>query len=295
MTGKKRSVRMAFERASIRIRVEDISLLRDVSAAVRKTIKYGQIAATIAEVGLIEPPVVARDTKDPERYHLLDGYLRIDILKARGEDEVVCLVALDDEGFTYNKRISRLATVQEHAMILNAVKKGLSEERLARALNVNIDSIRHKRTLTQGICEEAIELLKDKHVPIATFAELKRLKPVRQIQAAMDMNSMNKYSISYAKSIVAATPEGLLAESRRKPSRGLTDEQLTLMERESATLDREFRIIEKDYGRDHLVLTLAVGYVRSLLGNARTVRYLAQYHPLILTEFQKITEFQAAA
>ena len=295
MTGKRRSVRMAFERASIRIRVEDIGLLRDVSAAVRKTVKYGQIAASIAEVGLIEPPVVARDAKDSEKYHLLDGYLRIDILKARGEDEVVCLVALDDEGFTYNKRISRLATIQEHAMILNAVKKGLSEERLARALNVNIDSIRHKRTLTQGICAEAIELLKDKHVPIATFGELKRLKPLRQIQAAMDMNAMNKYSISYAKSIVVATPEELLAEPRRKPSRGLTDDQLALMERESATLDREFRIIEKDYGRDHLVLTLAVGYVRSLLGNARTVRYLAQYHPMILAEFQKITEFQAAA
>ncbi|WBO22518.1 plasmid partitioning protein RepB C-terminal domain-containing protein [Sphingomonas abietis] len=286
---------MAFERASIRIRVEDIGLLRDVSAAVRKTVKYGQIAASIAEVGLIEPPVVARDAKDPERYHLLDGYLRIDILKARGELEVVCLVALDDEGFTYNKRISRLATIQEHAMILNAVKKGLSEERLARALNVNIDSIRHKRTLTQGICAEAIDLLKDKHVPIATFAELKRLKPLRQIQAASDMNAMNKYSISYAKSIVAATPEELLAEPRRKPSRGLTEDQLALMERESATLDREFRIIEKDYGSDHLVLTLAVGYVRSLLGNARAIRYLAQYHPMILAEFQKITEFQAAA
>jgi hypothetical protein len=295
MTASRQSVRMAFERSSIRIRVEDIGLLRDVSAAVRKTHKYGQIASSIAEVGLIEPPVIARDGKDPDKYHLLDGYLRIDILKARGEEEVVCLVALDDEAFTYNKRVSRLATVQEHKMILNAVKKGLSEERLARALNVNIDSIRHKRALTQGICPEAIDLLKDKQVPIATFTELKRLKPVRQIQAAMDMNAMNKYTISFAKSIVAATREELLAEPRRKPARGLTEDQIALMERESATLDREFRIIEKDYGRDHLVLTLAVGYVRGLLANARVVRYLAQYHPMILTEFQKITEFQAAA
>lgn len=288
-------VRMAFEQASIRIPISEIGMLRDVTPAVRKTVKYGQIAASIAEVGLIEPPVVARDAKNSDQYHLLDGYLRIDILKERGETEVVCLVALDDEAFTYNKRISRLATIQEHEMILNAVKKGLSEERLARALNVNIDSIRHKRTLTKGICPEALDLLKDKHVPLATFTELKRLKPVRQIQAAMDMNSMNKYSISYARSIVAATQDDLLAEPRRKPARGLTEDQIAVMERESAALDREFRIIEKDYGRDHLVLTLAVGYVRGLLGNARVVRYLAQYHSTILGEFQKIAEFQAAA
>lgn len=295
MTASHSTVRMAFERASIRIPIAEIGLLRDVTPAIRKTLKYGQIAASIAEVGLIEPPVVARDGKNPNRYHLLDGYLRVDILKERGQEEVVCLVALDDEGFTYNKRISRLATIQEHKMILNAVKKGVSEERLARALNVNIDSIRHKRTLTEGICPEAIDLLKDRHVPIATFAELKRLKPVRQIEAAVAMNSMNKYSITLAKTIVAATPENLLAEPRRKPARGLTEDQLALMERESATLDREFKIIEKDYGRDHLDLTLAVGYVRALLSNARVVRYLAQYHPMILAEFQKIAEFQAAA
>jgi len=53
-------------------------------------------------------------------------------------------------------------------------------------------------------------------------------------------------------------------------------------------------VIEKDYGRDHLVLALAVGYARGLLGNTRTFRYLAQYHPTVLAEFQKIVEFQAA-
>ena len=111
----------------------------------------------------------------------------------------------------------------------------------------------------------------------------------------MDMNAMNRYSGSYARSIVAATPEDMLAEPRRKPARGLSDEQMALMEREAATLDREFRVIQKGYGRDHLALTLAVGYVRNLLANARVVRYLAQRHAVILAELQKIAEFQATA
>ena len=43
-------------------------------------------------------------------------------------------------------------------MILNAIKKGVSEERLARALNVNIASIRTKRNLLTGICPEAVRV-----------------------------------------------------------------------------------------------------------------------------------------
>lgn len=41
---------------------------------------------------------------------------------------------------------------------------------------------------------------------------------------------------------------------------------------------------------DRLDLVLAIGYVGRLLANARVVRYLAQFHPEILAEFQKIVE-----
>jgi hypothetical protein len=61
------------------------------------------------------------------------------------------------------------------------------------------------------------------------------------------------------------------------------------------SLDREFKIAEKFYGTDHLDLVLANGYLGKLLGNARIVRYLAQHHRDILTEFQKMTETEAAA
>jgi hypothetical protein len=41
------------------------------------------------------------------------------------------------------------------------------------------------------------------------------------------------------------------------------------MSRESAQLDREFKLIEQSYGADHLDLVIASGYVASLLDNAR--------------------------
>ena len=48
-------------------------------------------------------------------------------------------------------------------------------------------------------------------------------------------------------------------------------------------------------GTDHLDLVLSSGYVSKLIGNARVVRYLAQHHHEILTEFQKIAGMEAAA
>jgi len=288
-------VKLGFEETSLRIQLDAILPLRDVSDAIRKTMKYNQIAASIDEVGIIEPPVVVRDAKNGDRYHLLDGHLRVDILQRRGDREVVCLVATDDEAFTYNKRVSRIAIIQEHKMILNAVRKGVSEERLARALNVNISNIRIKRNLLVGICPEVAELLRDRHVPINVFQELRRMKPMRQIEAAQAMIAMNRFSLPYAKSLVASTPADQLVDRKAPKPRGLTAEQIAVMQRESENLDREFRSIETTYGVDHLDLVVAIGYVSKLLGNARVVRYLAQQHSDIFSEFQKCIEYHQAA
>ncbi|RJE82576.1 plasmid partitioning protein RepB C-terminal domain-containing protein [Paracoccus onubensis] len=288
-------VKIGFEETSLRISIDAILPLHEISERVRKSVKYSQIAASIAEVGIIEPPVIVRDRDDKDRFHLLDGHLRIDILKNRGETEVVCLIALDDEAFTYNKRVSRIAIIQEHKMILNAIRKGVSEERLARALNVNIANIRMKRNLLVGICPEAAELLRDKHVPITVFTELRYLKPMRQIEAAQSMITMNRYSTGYARSLVASTPEDQLVEGRERRPRGLTEEQIAVMQRESENLDREFKLVEQSYGADQLDLVQAVGYVNHLLGNARIVKHLAQHHADILTELQKIVDMLEAA
>ena len=117
---------------------------------------------------------------------------------------------------------------------------------------------------------------------------------MRQIVAAEMMVAMNRYSTSYAKSIVAASSDDQLIEARKRV-RGLTDEQMALMERETEALDREFKVIEQSYGADHLDLVLATGYVSRLLGNVRVVRHLAQHHADLLAEFQKIADVQQAA
>ncbi|MDR3500697.1 MAG: plasmid partitioning protein RepB C-terminal domain-containing protein [Parvibaculum sp.] len=289
-------VAMGFEKAGIRVAIANIRPLKAVPDTVKKSPKYLQIVASIADVGIIEPPVVARDRGERGKFLLLDGHLRIEALKDMGETEATCLVSTDDEAFTYNKRVNRLAIIQEHKMILKAIERGVSEARIAKALNVDVERIKVKRRLLDGICPEAIELLKDKHIGVNSFAELRRMVPLRQIEAAELMVAMNKYTISYAKSLVAATPISQLLHTRRpKRVQGLSEDQMALMERESANLDREFKIAEQSYGSDHLDLVLAKGYLAKLLGNARVVRYLAQNAQEILGEFQKLADLESSA
>lgn len=290
------AVKMAFEENGLRLAIADIQPLQLVSDVIKKTVKYSQIAASIREVGIIEPPVVAHDRSARGKYLLLDGHLRLEVLKDLGVTEVVCLVSTDDEAFTYNKRVSRIAIIQEHKMILKAVERGVSEERIAKALNADVKTLRQKMRLLDGICPEAAELLKDKHVSINAFWSLKKMVPLRQIEAASLMVAMNKYTITYAKSLLAATPPSELVE-RDKPKviKGVSDEQLALMERELANLDREFKMTEQSYGTDHLDLVLAKGYLIRLLGNARIVRYLVQHQQEILAEFQRIAEVKTLA
>jgi hypothetical protein len=170
-------VEAGFEDAGLLLKISDLQPLHIVSDTLKKTRKYAQIVSSIREVGIIEPPVVARIRKEPGRYLLLDGHLRVEVLKQMGETEVSCLISTDDEGFTYNKRVNRLAIIQEHKMILKAIERGVPEVRIASALNVDVNTLRHKIRLLDGICPEAADLLKDKHVASNTFWSLRRMVP----------------------------------------------------------------------------------------------------------------------
>ncbi|MCK6418274.1 MAG: ParB N-terminal domain-containing protein [Alphaproteobacteria bacterium] len=287
----KDKIEMGFDTDTIDLRIDQIISLKMVTEAARASRKFRQIVASIREVGIIEPPVVTPDKQNKGRYILLDGHLRIEALKQIGETEVTCLVSKDDEAFTYNKHISRLTSVQEHRMIVQAVNRGVSEEKIAQALDVNLANIVRKRNLLDGICDEAAELLKDKDVAGSVFRVMKRMIPVRQIEVATLMNDARIYSGSYAKALLAATPKKqLLNPQKPKNIKGLSEDQMARMEDEMAKLQREHQLVKESYGVDNLNLMLAKGYLGTLLGNAKVVRYLTQHHPEILKQFQKISE-----
>lgn len=259
---------------------------------VRVTAKYKQIAASLKHVGLIEPLVVFQAAD--KKYWLLDGTLRYDILKAEGlAAEARCLLATDDESYNYNKRVNYLPPIAEHAMILKAIANGVTEERIAEALDVDVAAIRKKRHLLDGICEEAAELLRDKRVTSDGFAVLRKMKPVRQIYAAEMMSASNNYSTRFARGLLAVTkPEGLVnPEEVYKRIRITAANKQAVMEQGSDALIEDFKIVQKNYTSDLLSLTIAAGYLKRMLGNIRIERHLIKHHTEVL---QAIHETLAA-
>ena len=284
-------IKMGFETGTIVLKIEDITPLKVMTDNIRVSEKFRQIVASIREIGIIEPPVVAPRKNEQAKHFLLDGHLRLEALKEIGEREVTCLVSTDDEAFTYNKHISRLSTIQEHRMINRAVKRGVSEEKIARALNLNTANIERKRNLLNGICPEAADLIKDKMVASNVFKAMRRMKAVRQIECATLMNDANIYSYSYMQALLAATPRAQLIDpAKPKKVRGLDEQQMAHMEAEMGSLQGEYRLIEEGYGTNVLNLTVAKTYISTLLGNPRIVKYLMQQHPEFLTQFRKIGE-----
>lgn len=281
-------VRIAFERRIIVLPVDSLLPRKKLPDRFTRTVKYKRIARSVAEVGIIEPLVVARLKRDP-RYLLLDGHVRLAALDELGQTEARCLIADDDEAFTYNKRINRLATVQEHFMLIRAIKRGVSEEKLARALNVDVKLIQRRKTLLDGICPEVVELLKDKSVNPQTFEVLRKMKAMRQIEAAELMVTAGNWTSSYAKALLAATKqEDLARPDRPKKIAGLTPEQMARMEREMSSLHQDFKQIESSYGDDILHLVIASGYLAKLLANGEIARFLERHHAEILAEFRAI-------
>jgi ParB-like chromosome segregation protein Spo0J len=282
-------VKMAFERQVVVLPLSNILPMKRVPDTVKQAMRYKRIVASIAEVGIVEPLVVARRQEETGHYMLVDGHLRHAALSDLGNSEAPCLIADDDEAFTYNKRVNRLATIQEHYMIVKAIERGVSEEKLAKALNVDIKRIKTKRTLLDGVCPEVAELLKEKSVDTAVFALLRKMKPMRQIEAVELMSAMNNFTARYAQALLAATRQEDLAQpDRPKNIRGLTAEQMARMEREMDGLQREFKAVSASYGDTVLNLVVASGYLSSLIGNPRLSDYLERHHPEILTEFRAI-------
>lgn len=97
----KRAIELGFDSDTITLPLSQIMPLKVIGEATRASRKFRQIVTSVKEVGIIEPPVVARDRSTKNRYILLDGHLRLEALKQLGETEVVCLVSTDDEAFTY--------------------------------------------------------------------------------------------------------------------------------------------------------------------------------------------------
>ena len=280
------SVKIAFRQEVQEIPLEQLVALKDIDPRVPRTRKYKQLRASLEHIGLIEPLAVFPQPED--RYLVTNGNFRLHILRELKVMKARCTVALDDEAYTYNKRVNALSPITEHFMILKAIANGVTEERIAVGLGIDVKAIRTRRNLLDGICPEAVALLKEKRVNSPTFGYLRRMKPLRQIDAAELMISAKNYSAPFAAAILGVTSRDQLVKPEKEGDKPDADNASALLEETTENLLRELATARKRYGTDVLTLTVTCRCLENLIQNAEVVRYLKTNHLEILDALQHL-------
>ena len=282
-----------FDLKKIRLPLDVILPIRKVRNPQKTIGRFQTIVASVKELGLIEPLMVFPEKNKSGHYLLMDGHLRFYALKELGITEADCIICHQDESFTFNARINRVSPIQEHGMIMRAVKNGVTPERIAAALNLKVDRIHDTLNLLNGIHPEAIEIIKDKQVCQSAIRMLKKVIPLRQIEIAELMITANNFSKGYAHALLMGTPaDQLIAPEKSKQVKGLSAEEVARMEQEMQSAEHDFKAVEQSYGENVLNLTLAGAYVKKLLLNAKVIRFLSSKHPEIFSVFEDVAAME---
>jgi len=282
---------LGFELETWQIPLDELMPSKKVPDGVMTTRKFRQIVSSIREIGLIEPLSVIKPDPGQPGFLLLDGNLRVLALKELGRETAPCLIARDFETYTYNHRINRLSTVQEHYMLRRAIDKGVSKERLARAFNVNLATINSRINLLHGICPRAVELLQDHQFTPDVTRHLRQMKAPRQVEAVELMIAANTITAAHADALLKATlPEQRIDHVPPKPEEPKGDplEQIVRLEREMNQVQEKYRHAEENYGSELLNLVVAKGYLKKLLENGAVHGYITRHAPEILEQFELV-------
>jgi ParB-like chromosome segregation protein Spo0J len=107
--GEVSGVKLAFERDAVILSLDQIIPLKTMRPGTKEGKKYAQIVSSVGTIGFVEAPVVTRDQKRSGAYFLLDGHLRIEVLRDLGINEVEWLVSTDGRGLRQYARSGRHA------------------------------------------------------------------------------------------------------------------------------------------------------------------------------------------
>lgn len=148
------------------------------------------------------------------------------------------------------------------------------------------------RELVRGICPDVLGVLRDSPVKTKIFGLLQKVLPARQLEIARLMVALDRVRLTYARVLVALTPQALLVSPSvtRTQLAGIDANRFAAMETELAALSQQFLSNAEQLGSWRLELVAARGYLNRLLDNARLVRYLARNFAGALSEFQKMIE-----
>lgn len=287
-------VRAAFSLDGVTLPLSAIHPIRQVKPTDHAFGKYRAVLASIREVGVIEPLIVHPQPGSKDSYFLLDGHMRLKALQELKISAVFCLVSTEADSFTYNDKVNRLSLIQEHRMITRAIEIGVTPDQISKALSVDVSKIKASINLLEGIDQEVVDILKDKPITATALRMFRKAKPIRQVDMAQLMVAGNNYTRAYAEALIVGTPNDLLvAGSKPKITHGMSDEEISRMEKEMESLQRDYRVHQDQFGENSLHLNAAQRYLKRLLDNAKIRRFLSNRYPELLDEFQEVASLEA--
>ncbi|EOC0019194.1 plasmid partitioning protein RepB C-terminal domain-containing protein [Cronobacter sakazakii] len=259
---------------------------------VKRSHKYHQIVTSIESLGIIEPIIVFYD-KENDVTKILDGHLRVEALKDLGIEKAPCILSSINDAFTPNKQVNHINVVEEHRMIMKSLAK-VSMEKLSAALGISIESIKDKANVMNGIDPSVIPKLSDKPIPKATFDVLRKMKPVRQIEAVGTMINFDNYSRKFAMSILDATPASLIVNKGKNVSyKRDIRKNIFRLEQEMATTSDETKKLQNEYGSNMLKFVIIQSYINKLLGNPKVLHWFLENEIDYLNELKRISSINS--
>lgn len=282
-------VKQSFSNNFIILDTDELLPSKPLIPNVKSSTKYQQIKTSISKLGLVEPILVYVD-RNSNDIRILDGHLRIEAMKELAIEKAACLISTIDDFFTPNKHVNHTNIIQEYRMIKKALTK-VSIKKLSESLGISIESIIDKTNILKGIDPNVTLKLSDKPVPKETFAILKKMKPIRQIEAVETMIVLENYSRNLAVSILENTPEHLLAKDKKQPNNDNKLKQAALrLEREMSVTTEETKKIKDEYGSDVLKFVIARSYIDSLLEKQKILHWFLENESQYLTELKNISK-----
>lgn len=282
-------IKSCFGDSFIYINIDKLEPSKSLIENVKKSHKYHQILSSIEAIGIIEPVVVFYD-ESQDKIKILDGHLRLEALKELNINNVPCLISSVNDAYTPNKQVNHINVIEEHRMIIKALSK-VSAEKLSAALGISVQSVKDKANALNGIDSSVISKLSDKQVPRATFNVLKKMKPIRQIEAAGTMIHFDNYGKNFAINLLNSTHPSLLI-SKNKSSKYHKDIRRTILrlEQEMATTREETNRIKAEYGANMLKFVIIQSYITKLLNNTKVLHWLLENETNYLNELKKLTQ-----
>jgi hypothetical protein len=263
----------------------------DKGRATERRAKQRRLTASIGRAGLIQPIVVRDQQGATGRYLLLDGYNRYQALVRLRTETAECLYTSDEAAVPHAPMVCHLTVYQQHAMVLRGIERGLTEMDLRRELGFSRMTVQRLLNLVRGIGDEALARLRCTWAPRVVYDQLRKARPSRQVRIADLMLAMNNFSEAYVTALIASSAPGdLLDPACRHNIEGLRPADIARFERARQPLEEGYLRACRDYGVLSLHLAVLASYVRELLNNPRVDHCLAQRHPAIHAELQRIAE-----